>query len=360
MEITLDKYVQGVSPSGLPPIQNQPVGFGYIFLPKDVDRKNYIESCYRTGRVSMIDDSSGNVVHECYISKEALMNISFPKETGQKGMGVIWVTQPFLNLPMIIGTFPSFDEIDVQSEEDINIRKSIDGNQIGIHGSTKEGKLFIEVDGQDFSEIRIVAAGNNSSQVHVQSTGGVVVCGDREVEISSDGSVSMEAISPETGYRSGFSGDRDSLSLYYSSGEKQHTDVIVLIDKVEIVSEFNETSYQTEINEEGVTHKVAIGESSFSQKLSEEAFETIFQDCTVKMEDGALTISQGEMVIELKDGKLSITNSGTGLNELLKKIVDAIATLTVSTAVGPSGTPLPPTIQKTTELSSLLKQFFNK
>lgn len=360
MEITLDNHVQGVSPSGTPPIQNQPVGFGYIFLPKDVDRNNYIESCYRTGRISMIDDSSGNVVHECYISKEALMNVSFPKEAGQKGMGVIWVSQPFLNLPMIIGTFPSFDEIDIQSEEDINIRKSINGNQIGVHGSTKKGKLFIEVDGQDFSEIRIVAAGNNSSQVHVQSTGSVVVCGDREVEVTSDGSVVMEATSPETGYRSGFSADRDSLSMYFTSGEKQHTDITVLANKVEFVTEFNETKYQTEITEEGVTSQVNIGESLFTQKLSEEAFETVFQDCTVKMEDGALTISQGEMIIELKDGKLSITNSGTGLNELLEKIVDAIATLTVSTAVGPSGTPLPTTIQKTTELTNLLKLFFNK
>ena len=73
-----------------------------------------------------------------------------------------------------------------------------------------------------------------------------------------------------------------------------------------------------------------------------------------------MTLSQGEAMIEISNGKMAIINGGTGLNELLTKIVDAIATLTVSTAVGPSGTPLPPTIEKTTELNSLLKQFFNK
>mgnify|MGYP006920888275 FL=1 len=56
---------------------------------------------------------------------------------------------------------------------------------------------------------------------------------------------------------------------------------------------------------------------------------------------------------------MSFINNSTGMNELMTKIVDAVKTLTVSTAVGPSGTPLPPTIQKTTELEQLLKKFFN-
>ena len=72
-------------------------------------------------------------------------------------------------------------------------------------------------------------------------------------------------------------------------------------------------------------------------------------------------LQQGDDIkVELKDGKVSIVNSGTGLNEILSLLVSTIEKLTVSTSMGPSGTPLPPTIQATTQLKQKLNQFFNE
>ena len=70
-------------------------------------------------------------------------------------------------------------------------------------------------------------------------------------------------------------------------------------------------------------------------------------------------VEQGGISIELTGNKASLKNASTGLKTILNDILNAIKTLTVSTAVGPSGTPLPPTIAKVTALEQNTEQLFN-
>jgi len=70
-------------------------------------------------------------------------------------------------------------------------------------------------------------------------------------------------------------------------------------------------------------------------------------------------VEQDKISIELTGNKASLKNDSTSIKTILNDILTAIKTLTVSTAVGPSGTPLPPTIQKITsveqDVNNLLK-----
>lgn len=52
-----------------------------------------------------------------------------------------------------------------------------------------------------------------------------------------------------------------------------------------------------------------------------------------------------EVIIDSTDSKVSVKNSDLSLVDLFSSIMDIITNLTVSTPNGPSGTPLPPTIQ---------------
>lgn len=58
------------------------------------------------------------------------------------------------------------------------------------------------------------------------------------------------------------------------------------------------------------------------------------------------------------DNKVSLEVSGVNLRETMANLCDAIKTLTVSTGVGPSGTPLPPTQQKVQQLEKDFKTLF--
>jgi phage baseplate assembly protein gpV len=75
--------------------------------------------------------------------------------------------------------------------------------------------------------------------------------------------------------------------------------------------------------------------------------------------DDSWKVSQDKISIELTGNKASLKNDSTGLKTILKDLFTAIKTLTVSTGVGPSGTPLPPTIQKITQLEQKTNQLLN-
>ena len=84
-----------------------------------------------------------------------------------------------------------------------------------------------------------------------------------------------------------------------------------------------------------------------------------FGKTIVTAKDDSWKVSQDKISIEFTGNKASLKNDSTGLKTILKDLFTAIKTLTVSTGVGPSGTPLPPTIQKLTQLEQKTDQLLN-
>jgi hypothetical protein len=335
---------QGVSPVRKQGTVQQTTGFGYVLIPEGVDRDKFVDTCFRTNKISIIDDSEGNVIHECFISNEALQNITFPRKVGEKGTPVMWIAQSYMNQPMIIGTFISTNgRIPMRSDEEFSILREWDKGSLCITGSAKRGTLFISIRGQQFGTLKINALGDENALLEVGSTGTVKVSANKKVEVEAFEELTAKLIDPVTENESGISINKEEMTVSATYGEGD--------DK-----NFSKTT----ITEQGFVTETKVGETQYNHTVNENKAETTIFDCTLRFEDKKATLSQGDAMIEIRNGKMSIINGGTGLNELLTKIVDAIATLTVSTAVGPSGTPLPPTIQKTTELNGLLKQFFNK
>lgn len=71
-----------------------------------------------------------------------------------------------------------------------------------------------------------------------------------------------------------------------------------------------------------------------------------------------IEIIKDDMRILLGD-KVCVEVDGVNLGQTLAQLCEAIKTLTVSTGVGPSGTPLPPTQQKIQQLEKDFKTLFN-
>lgn len=84
-----------------------------------------------------------------------------------------------------------------------------------------------------------------------------------------------------------------------------------------------------------------------------------FGKSKVTLKDDILKLEQDQVSIELTGDKASLKNASTGIKTILKDILSAIKTLTVSTGVGPSGTPLPPTIQAAVQLEQKVNNLFN-
>ncbi len=76
------------------------------------------------------------------------------------------------------------------------------------------------------------------------------------------------------------------------------------------------------------------------------------------IEEEILTIDKEGFNIELSSGKITVKNSASDLKQLLTDIADMVKQITVSTAVGASGTPLPPTITKADGIKDSINELF--
>ena len=84
-----------------------------------------------------------------------------------------------------------------------------------------------------------------------------------------------------------------------------------------------------------------------------------FGNSIVTAKDDLYSVVQDKMTFEIKGNKAALKNDSTGLKTILKDLFTTIKQLTVSTGVGPSGTPLPPTIQAVTQLEQKTDNLLN-
>lgn len=165
-----------------------PAGIGYILIPSGVDRNKYISSCYRKERISIQLDDGGTVIKNCYISKNLLSQLSFPKEVNKLGSAVSFIVPKFHNIPIIVGVLSRPGETQLLDE---NVHKRVIKSDAGVVSVTMkpEGGLFVSVDSNFENEGNIyvdLKAKNNSSKFNVNCQG--------DINIYSEGETSLEVI----------------------------------------------------------------------------------------------------------------------------------------------------------------------
>lgn len=71
-----------------------------------------------------------------------------------------------------------------------------------------------------------------------------------------------------------------------------------------------------------------------------------------------LVLASGAELCIDEAGKVTLANSGASLKEIMEDMVSMVKQLTVSTGVGPSGTPLPPTITAAGQIEGKISALF--
>jgi hypothetical protein len=374
--VDLSGYKEGVTPVTAD-LGSQNVGLARVIVPSGVDRDQYVADCYRTGRIDLYDESQGTYLKQCYATNEVLANLKFPRGVGDIGDPVVWVAQPTIfNRPMVVGTFPSGDRMRLGTDQTIEIHKEWDKGYVDVTADAKDGSLNVVVHGQEKSggTVRVSVLGDEKSVLEVKSDGLVSVESGKELRVRSYEKIDIQLENPDNLDQTGVVVTKDSVDIAanYSVGEEDvekvnYTKAHITKDGVSCEEYFCEdddvTKYNVDINKEGFIAKSAIKDDKvqFTHTITDEEYKIEFKDIIFTLKEKLAVLQQGEDTkIELREGKVAIINSGTGMNDILSLLVDTIEKLTVATSMGPSGTPLPPTIQATTQLKQKLNQFFNE
>lgn len=172
---------------------------GYITCPSDITVKDYIDTCFKTETVSIIDDRTGQVHHDCKINKSTLQEIEFPnvKENELMGSLVVW---GFVQdtLPIVIGSFSRNDELDLVLPSQQRLFKRSGENYGSVTVDGKNSTVTVTSGGSGRSEVIIRAASTGQeATVTIESSGNISIRSKDSISIESNSiSLGTENLEP--------------------------------------------------------------------------------------------------------------------------------------------------------------------
>jgi hypothetical protein len=280
---------------------NQPAGIGYITIPNidELDREQFIEDCYRTHSVCIFGGVQYGMFYDVSIDKEVLKSINFPREKGQKGSPVVWVNIPPWNKPVIISVLKHEDEYYFNEEDSMNHSREHNENYFDISTSTKDGKVTINLKTRPGVAGKInvnVISPSKNGEINVYVKGKAKIHSTEETKIVSDKKITLHVLD-----------------------EKSQDKVVITYER-----------------EKGFTYI-----DEFGNKI-------ICKDGEYSVDSKKIKHNSGKEPMVLGDTLVS----------LLEDILTEVTKLTVTTPIGPSGTPI--NIAQFQKLKSRVKDIKSK
>lgn len=149
-------------------------GVGYIVVPDDITREQYISNCYRTNTVTINGGYGYGYICQVRIFQDVLQKVTFPLTSSERGSQVFWVRENFSNRPVVIGILSEDGLTNLLTENQDRIVQEIDGKIVEIFQDANSATLNISVKGVTDTPANInikVASGSEDSVVNIISDG---------------------------------------------------------------------------------------------------------------------------------------------------------------------------------------------
>lgn len=257
-------------------------GVGFVVVPSDIDREQYINDCYRTNTLTINGGKGYGYFSGVHADINVMQNITFPTDEENRGTAVVWVKDGISQLPVIVGVLRKQNEYYSLAENQFRLKRQ-NGDK------TKFVELFIDGDESCFD---IVLVGDEETPAELN------------VKLGSKNKDSILNISSDN-------------ELNISSEKKVK---IGTNQKIEV-----------EISDKGETKTSIVYELGLGLVYKDE-FEN-----EITCKDGQVDVISKK--INHNSGKEPMVLGNT-LVDLMKQLINAINSITVPTPQGMSGTPL--------------------
>ncbi len=162
------------------------VGYGYIVLPYNVDRRDFVETAYRKEKVPILPDQGSSYIYDCYITRSALREIEWPIDINGLGSAVVYVTNYFNNKPFIIGVVSKEDQTTLSEEYGITYSKSFNNNKTTIGQNAERGEVLLSVNNVlDAAAIILNSIGQAGTKIEFNTSGNIVHRADGIIDLRS-------------------------------------------------------------------------------------------------------------------------------------------------------------------------------
>lgn len=162
-------------------------GVGFIVVPDDNTRKQYIEDCFRTSTVTINGGYGYGYISSVKIFPDVLQKIKFPITQNDRGTPVFWVRENFSNRPIVVGIISEEGYTNLLKENQQRIVQQIGDNIVEIFLDANSSLLNINVVGA--SEIPSIiniknSSGSDKSVLNIETDGQASISANKIVATS--------------------------------------------------------------------------------------------------------------------------------------------------------------------------------
>ena len=159
------------------------IGVGHLICPSDVNRENFIAESFTKQKFVILTNNSEMIVDvPCTIQ---ILNDLRYGEVGKLGTCVVYVVLPYQDTPIIIGTLPEMNTSSFRGESDYILSKSYGDCEVNFSGSLFFNRLILSIKSisKKICRFLIDISGSEDSKLTLNSSGYVIVKGDKEIQI---------------------------------------------------------------------------------------------------------------------------------------------------------------------------------
>lgn len=186
-------------------------GVGFVVVPSEVDRVQYINDCYRTNTLTINGGKGYGYFSGVHADINVMQNIKFPTDEENRGTPVVWVKDAVSQLPVIIAVLRKQGEYYSLNENQFRLKRGTETRnvEIFIDGSTSALDITILGDKEEPANIDVKLSSENADSILTVSCDNEInIIGEKAVNVTTNKKATLKVT--EKG--------EDKMSLSYELG----------------------------------------------------------------------------------------------------------------------------------------------
>lgn len=186
-------------------------GVGFVVVPSEVDRVQYINDCYRTNTLTINGGKGYGYFSGVHADINVMQNIKFPTDEENRGTPVVWVKDAVSQLPVIVAVLRKQGEYYSLNENQFRLKRGTETRnvEIFIDGSTSALDITILGDKEEPADINVKLSSENADSVLTVSCDNEInIIGEKAVNVTTNKKATLKVT--EKG--------EDKMSLSYELG----------------------------------------------------------------------------------------------------------------------------------------------
>ena len=163
-------------------------GVGFVVVPSEVDREQYISDCYRTNTLTINGGKGYGYFSGVHADINVMQNIKFPTDETNRGTPVVWVKDAVSQLPVIIGVLRKQNDYYSLAENQYRVGRGTETRnvEVFIDGTTTALQVTLLGDKDEPANVDIKITSQNKDSVFN------MFC-DNEINITSEKTINITA-----------------------------------------------------------------------------------------------------------------------------------------------------------------------